>query len=34
MKETAETILLNRRAQEADEKYIKAIDLVKLIKEN
>lgn len=34
MKETAETILLNRRALEADEKYIKAIDLVKLIKEN
>lgn len=34
MKETAETILLNKRALEADEKYIKAIDLVTLIKEN
>lgn len=34
MKNTAEEILKNHRAYESDEKYIKAIDLVKLIKEN
>lgn len=34
MKETAETILLNKRALEADKKYVKAIDLINVIKGN
>lgn len=34
MKETAETILTNKRALEADKKYVKAVDLINIIKGN